>query len=297
MTTTHDIFSSFDDAIRLLDDDMDTGLKRILDCVAPLATKYYPDDDVKLGEKITLIGSMAKDTGVKPLGDADVLFHLPVDTYLRFKNYAGNGQSALLQEVREQLKQRYPRTDIRGDGPVVVVKFNEEPAVELVPAVLDLSHDLFHADCLVPVTRDGGTWEPVDYGAQWEEFTTWDAVVNGQLRRLMRYLKMWRKTTNAQIKSIVLEAMAIEFIKTWDRERTSHNWDDWLVRDFLVYMVDNYVTTYYMPGIREPIDTGYGWYSAARQSREDAKTACGFKPEEFSYRYYWRKVLGDKFGA
>jgi len=41
---------------------------------------------------------------------ADGVFRMPVGTYAQFGGYAGNGQSALLQQVRGVLAARYPRT-------------------------------------------------------------------------------------------------------------------------------------------------------------------------------------------
>jgi tRNA nucleotidyltransferase (CCA-adding enzyme) len=80
-----------------------------------------------------LIGSWAKHTRIRPPRDIDLVFVLPDDVYLRYENRVGNKQSQLLQEVRDVLRASYPRTDIRGDGPVVGVGFGSFD-VEVVPS-------------------------------------------------------------------------------------------------------------------------------------------------------------------
>ncbi|MFF7725127.1 hypothetical protein [Streptomyces sp. NPDC008001] len=79
-----------------------------------------------------VIGSYGKDTAVCPPRDVDVLYFMPVSAYRRFSEYLHNGQSALLQEVRSLLRERYPRTEIGGDGQVVVVEFSTGHTVEVL---------------------------------------------------------------------------------------------------------------------------------------------------------------------
>ena len=290
------MFRAFDNKIALNDTAKQPGMRRLIDCSNKLLDKYFPQG-TNLNDEISLIGSLAKDTGIKPLHDADVLFHMPPGTYGRFDAYTSNGQSALLQEVRDTLKAKYPRSDIRGDGPVVTVKFTDEPWVEVVPAVLVPSEsNILYADVWVPVTTNGGSWEQVGYGQQLRTLDAADRRIDGQLRRLIRYAKAWRQHSNATLKSIVLELMAIHFTSTWDTTQTSHTWDDWILRDFLEYMVDNYLSTYAIPGSNKKIGTGTGWLHKAMDARDAAVLACTYGPETFDYGYHWRKVLGDAFG-
>ncbi|OBJ08635.1 hypothetical protein A5624_19925 [Mycobacterium sp. 1482292.6] len=296
LVSTYSLFSSFHSRISLKEESQQQGLYRVIQCGEALRRRYFPDSE-NVSDHITLLGSLVKDTGIEPLLDADVLFRMPAGTYSRFDNYAGNGQSALLQEVRDALQTRYPRTVIRGDGPVVVVSFSEPPAIEVVPAVLlSEGSNIVSARGFVPVTREGGRWEHEDYGAEWTTLNSLDKSVNGQLRRLICYMKVWRRHTGALMKSIVLEMMATAFMSGWDRSQTSYTYDDWLVRDFLKYMVDHYTTTYYTPGTGKAIDTGVGWYVDATNSAEAAANACLHLADDLLYRYYWREVFGSEFG-
>jgi hypothetical protein len=297
VVTTSALFGAFHSKIALRRESEERGLLRIVECGDKLRKKYFPQSE-KTAEHITILGSLAKDTGVEPLLDADALFRMPAGTYSRFNDYAGNGQSALLQEVRNVLRDRYPRTNIRGDGPVVVVSFSDGPAVEIVPGVLlDDGSNILSARGMVPVTRDGGRWENADYGAEWQTISSLDRSVDGQLRRLIQYMKAWRQRQDASLKSIVLELMAADFITGWDKSRTSMTFDDWLVRDFLKYMVEHYYNTYRMPGTGKEIDTGVGWLVQAQKSAQSAANACRHESDSVLYRLYWQEVFGSAFGG
>jgi hypothetical protein len=65
-----------------------------------------------------------------------MIFIWSPDLYKRYNNnnYTYNGQSVLLQAVKNSIKNRYPRTDVRGDGQVVVVPFSDGMRFEVVPA-------------------------------------------------------------------------------------------------------------------------------------------------------------------
>jgi len=226
------------------------------------------------------------------------VFHMPAGTYAQYDAYNNNGQSALLQDVRRVLQVRYPQTDIKGDGPVVVAGFASGATVEIVPGALCDSETILSVSCSVPVTADGGRWEATNYGAHFDAFHTVDRRRSGQLARLMRYIKTWRRVQFAVIKSLTLELMAIEFFRHWDTAaaRTGHVWDDWMIRDFLSFMIDNQDTVFPVPGCNKQITAGYGWRQDAATSLTNAQAACALDQNSASYMTTWRKVLGNGFG-
>lgn len=290
------LFAAFDESLQPTEEDEDAKLGRALDCVTALHKRYYNDD--KPSKRMSLIGSFPKGTSVRPASDIDVVFHMPAGTYKRFHDYVGNGQSALLQEVRSVLLSRFPRTQIKGDGPVAVVEFSSGAAVEVVPAVLVENANILHVNGQVPVTRGGGKWENADYGAQFDRFDELNRRRGGQLARLIRYMKAWRRAHNAIFKSIVMELMAVEFLSSWDSNlgQTGHTYDDWLVRDFLSFMTSNEDTTFRLPDSGKAIETGYGWRTDARASLADAKRACAHDDGSRLYIAAWKQVLGNAFG-
>lgn len=95
---TVELFGVFDQRVTASMSERETAVKRLLDCEAALSARYYANASV--GKHLTVIGSAAKTTSVTPMADADGVFRMPVGTHAQFDGYAGNGQSALLQQVR-----------------------------------------------------------------------------------------------------------------------------------------------------------------------------------------------------
>ncbi len=71
-----------------------------------------------------LVGSWGKQTMVRPPRDIDLMFFLPPSVYYRYAVRTGNRQSQLLQELKGVLLSTFSRTDLKGDGQVVVVPFD-----------------------------------------------------------------------------------------------------------------------------------------------------------------------------
>lgn len=136
------------------------------------------------------IGSWGKNTAVRPPRDVDLYFVLPVEVYHRFQNYAGNHQSALLQEVKGVLSRKYYNTDMRGDGQVVLVRFDSY-AVELVPAFLLQNGHYWICD-----TNDGGSYKETNPSTEAHRIDAIDAANNRNLRPLIRMLKAWQSNSS-----------------------------------------------------------------------------------------------------
>ena len=47
------------------------------------------------------VGSYGRNTAIQGFSDLDMIFQLPSDLYKKYDGYSGNGQSALLQEVKK----------------------------------------------------------------------------------------------------------------------------------------------------------------------------------------------------
>lgn len=100
--------------------------KRSTQVCAKSCTLTTTMESMMMGKKY-LFGSYKTKTNVRPLTedqDVDVLFKIPQSTYDKFDKYESNGQAALLQEVRNILKEKYTTTDtIKAWGKVVLVQF------------------------------------------------------------------------------------------------------------------------------------------------------------------------------
>lgn len=122
--------------------------------VKKLNHPYYEIDSDS--DHLYTVGSVGRNTAISNISDYDIIFDLPHETFLKFNSYNNNGQSCLLQEVKNVIKETYPSTDIKGDGQVIVVQFIDYK-IEVVPGFKE-SDDRFK----YPDSNDGGHWKYTD---------------------------------------------------------------------------------------------------------------------------------------
>lgn len=132
-------------------EEMKTTIKEI----TKKLNKYYYDTEDKEKHMYT-VGSVGRGTAIKNTSDLGILFDLPSEVYTQYDNYENNGQSALLQDVKKVLLERYQNTKIKGDGQVVDISFNEYK-VELVPGFKQNDERFKYPD-----SNDGGHWRYTD---------------------------------------------------------------------------------------------------------------------------------------
>lgn len=130
--STSDRFDRFMARVSLTPSERLEARTRVDGVASKLHERYYPSKTYDGSTKL-LIGSHGKRTRVRPPRDVDMIFMLPLIEFTRYNNYAGNGQSQLLQDVRRTLALRYPNTAISGNGRVVDVNFTTGHSVQVVP--------------------------------------------------------------------------------------------------------------------------------------------------------------------
>jgi hypothetical protein len=253
-----------------------------------LSAAYYPSG----GRVGHIVGSYGKGTAVRPPRDVDVLFPMPTSEWFRINGVSGNKQSRLLQEVRQVLADRYPRTDMRADGQVVVVPFTTF-GIEVVPA-FELGQGSFQ----ICDTNNGGKWKTA---APWAERVSLDAsnrATNGNTVRLIQMMKVWQQNCNVPLSSVQIELLAIEFLGGWEHASGSLVWADWMVREFFAFLLNRANSYLFMPGTFELLFLGSGWCSRAQSAYERAVQACDDEPN-FPYLAgaEWQKIFGDMFAG
>ena len=78
---------------------------------------------------------------------------LPESYYNQFNSVYGNGQSRLLQAVRQAILVPYPRSEVRADGQVVKINFSDGMFFEILPAFKNWDGSYRYPD-----TNMGGNW-------------------------------------------------------------------------------------------------------------------------------------------
>jgi hypothetical protein len=215
-----------------------------------------------------LIGSWGKDTEVRPPRDIDILFELP--NSMRTKYTTGNIQSQILQDVNRVLLKTFSTTDVRGDGPVVLVPFAAY-AVEVCPAFK--RYDGKYEIC---ITTNGGKYKEFDPDAEITHVRVHNDATKGNVRDLIRMLKKWQDNCSVPMKSFWLELLAVSFLDIWQYKGNSTTYYDWMTRDFFAWLAEKgktSLTWLLVPGTHETLWIGNGWASKATTAKERATEA------------------------
>lgn len=237
-----------------------------------------------------LIGSWGKNTRVRPPRDIDLYFVLPAAVYHRFQTHIGNRQSALLQEVKGVLQQTYSSTTMRGDGQVVLVRFNTIN-VEVVPAFL-----LDNGRYWICDTHDGGSYKETAPQAEADLIQTVDAANNNNLRPIIKMLKAWQSCCNVPLKSFQIELVASEFLQLSPWRLNDYFYYDWIMRDFFAFLYGKANTFVYVPGTYEQIYLGDLWKSRTESAYNRALKACEYETKDWIHLAgeEWQKIFGSQ---
>ncbi|MAS36101.1 MAG: nucleotidyltransferase [Anaerolineaceae bacterium] len=248
-------------------------------------------DETQSKRTSRLVGSYGKNTAIAPPSDIDILFELPLDQYSRYENYAYNGQSQLLQDIKKVLEKTYPRTAIRADGQIVLVPFTTY-SIEVLPAFKRASGGYYYPD-----THNGGSWKITDPKAEIDLIRASNKRSNGNTIKLIKMLKAWKQYCNVPIKSLVLELRSINFLENWEYYDKPSVYHDWMIRDFFARLIEFQNGNCPMPGTGETIWYGDAWLSKAETALKRSQTACELESQE-SYALAtieWQKLFGNRY--
>lgn len=226
------------------------------------------------------IGSWGKGTEVRPPRDIDLYFVLPNDVYYRFEGYSilANRQSALLQEVKAKLLSTFSRSDIKGDGPVVIAAFSTFN-IEVVPAfVLDARVQSYW----VASTKDGGSYKLTMPLAEEASIDSADSLYGGNLRSLIKMMKTWQRVCSVPIKSFHLELLASDFLGTWAYRHQNLFYYDWMCRDFFRWLTTKPNTYQFRPGTYELVNVGDEWEAKAKLAVRISEAACDLERDNWN---------------
>lgn len=183
--------------------------KSISEIFKKLNNSYYDIDSTT--EHGYVVGSLGRKTAVKGCSDIDVIFDLPKSVFKKYDNYESNGQSKLLQEVKNILLERYPRTEIKGDGQVVVIEFDKY-TVELVPAFIQKDMSF-----IFPNSNDGGSWKKTDPFSEQLEVENIDLITNSNYRNFCRLLRVWRNNNGLILGGLLIDTLCYSFFTSTEQ--------------------------------------------------------------------------------
>lgn len=240
------------------------------------------------------VGSYGRGTAIKGFSDVDMLIELPYATYARYNNYLGNGQSALLQEVRSSIKKTYINTDIGGDGQVIVVKFSDGMMFEVVPAFKNNGGESY----TYPDSNDGGSWEVTYPILEINAINELNNQYSKNVKKLVRIIKAWRNQNNVPISGMLLETLVMNFLDGYENNDKSYTYYDWMTRDFLKYLSErNQEQTFWKArGSGAKVYRKGKFEYKAKQGYLKAVEAIGDDEKYPSIAYKtWREIFGTYY--
>lgn len=240
------------------------------------------------------VGSYGRGTAIN-VSDIDMLYVLPYSEYLRFNRYLWNGQSAMLQAVRDSIARTFSRTKLKGDGQVVVVEFGDGICFEVVPCFLNNDGSYTYPD-----SNGGGAWKKTNPRPEIDAVRNMDAQTNKNLRRLCRMIRAWKDQWDVPMGGLLIDTLAYNFLKDWPWREKSFLYYDWLTRDFFEYLskVNDKQNFWYAIGSNQKILSRGSFSYKAKRSYEIALEAINFEDEkrEYSANLRWSEIYGSKFG-
>jgi len=289
--STHDKFKIFCSNILISSADISTISYRYKRITKRLNIDFWSSDSDTLHS--LYVGSYGRDTDIN-VSDIDMLFQLPYELYKQYDSYDGNGQSALLQAVRESISNTYSVTNIGADGQVIVIPFDDGVIFELVPAFLNKDNSY-----TFPNSNNGGSWETTNPKPEINEIKNANQKWNYNLKRLCRMARAWKDTWDVLIGGLLIDTLAYNFMKDWEYKDNSFTYYDWMTRDFFEYLKNqnkdqNY---WYAPGSNQLVyRKGLFEYKALRCYNISLE-ACDYERnnQDWSANQKWREIYGTKF--
>jgi len=157
------------------------------------------------------VGSYGRGTAIDT-SDLDILVELPESEYNRFDYVKGNGQSRLLQAVRNAIQDVYPRSNIRADGQVVKITFSDDMRFEILPAFAQWDGAYKYPD-----TNMGGNWRSTNPKAEQEAMKQKNAISNGLLYDTCKHFRRVRDDnfSSYHLSGIVIDSFVYVAIGNW----------------------------------------------------------------------------------
>lgn len=214
------------------------------------------------------VGSYGRGTAINT-SDLDVLIELPDEEFVHFSSVYGNGQSRLLQSVKNAILSTYPNTNIKGDGQVVVINFSDGMKFELLPAFKNNTIWGWDSTYKYPDTHMGGNWMTTNPKAEQEAIKEKNNISNGLLFDACKHVRYVRDKffSSYHLSGILIDAFLYNAIGGWhflrDGEQRyvgSVTFEEALLEYYKSVSLNGYIIpNLRAPGSRISIDGSKGW--------------------------------------
>lgn len=239
------------------------------------------------------VGSYGRGTAIH-VSDIDMLFILPNSVYDQYNYYTWNGQSSLLQAVKNSLSRTYPNSYLGADGQVVKLDFADGICFEIVPC---FKND--DGSYKFPDSNNGGSWKKTNPKPEIDEINVMNRNCNKNLKRLCRMARAWKDNWNVPIGGLLIDTLAYNFIKNWGHKEQSFLYYDYMTRDFFKYLKEQDTTQQYWlsPGANQYVNRKGSFENKAKQCYTLSLEAIAYEEKniEWSANQKWKEIYGTRF--
>lgn len=285
-------FSTFNNNLKMSDSVIDK-IQRRFKRITKRINQEYRDLDSETSYSL-YVGSYGRGTEIWT-SDIDLIVQLPYKIYEKYNNYIGNGQSALLQDVKRALQKTYPTSHIKGDGQVIGINFEDNINFEIVPAFINTDRKSY----TYPDTNNGGSWKTTNPRAEMEAMINRNTVTNKNLKRLCRMARAWKGNCNVSISGILIDTLAYKFINEYQYKDKSFLYYDFISRDFFKYLKDlDKENDYWLaPGSNKRVYKSGNFQYKASSAYNLSLEAIEYQSKEYWYsaNSKWREIYGTRY--
>ena len=163
------------------------------------------------------VGSYGRGTAINT-SDIDILVELPRAKYEQYDIRKGNGQSQLLQAIKDAVLSTYSRSEVHADGQVVDIFFSDGMKFEILPAFQQLDRcGIWNGKYDYPDSNMGGNWLTTDPIAEQLAMKQKNVESNGLLFDTCQHMRQIRDThfSSYHLSGIVIDSYVYHHIGDW----------------------------------------------------------------------------------
>ncbi|MAX56916.1 MAG: nucleotidyltransferase [Alcanivoracaceae bacterium] len=237
------------------------------------------------------VGSYGRYTGIKGISDLDMLYIMPKS---KWDTYRNGKQSQLLTDVKDAIKARYPKTDVRVDRLVVTVTY-QNFHVEVQP-VFEETDENDESYFQYPDSYNGGSWKVTKPRQEMKAVKDLNDEKNKNVRLLCKMIRAWRNKHGVVMGGLLIDTLAFNFMKsTTEFDDKGYIYFDWLSRDFFKYISELPDREHYKaPGSNQNVKVKKKFQKRAKEAYELCLAAIKAEGNS-NANDKWKKVYGRNF--
>ncbi|MBE1485006.1 nucleotide-binding domain-containing protein [Plantactinospora soyae] len=233
-----------------------------------------------------MVGSYGRHTAIRGVSDLDMIYILPAN--LRSSYDSESGPRRILNRVRDDLKARYPNTEIHVDQCVVRVqftsnkfKFEVQPAFENADGTFDY-----------PDTKSE-SWKVTKPRHEITATKDCNDRTSKNMRHLARMARAWKDTNGVVMGGLLIDTLVHRFFSTTtEYDDKGSLWFDFMVRDFFKFLADEPDKDYYLAlGSNQRVTVKKRFQPKAKKAYNRCLEAIADEGKASAHKK-WRKVFG-----